>query len=301
MKSKNINNIVMAILFLVMAISLGAAAQQDSAKPKLLLNVGYYMNNNQMVYLLANTKAKISGKFKQVPGIAVTVYLDKESPDLLIGKTITNEEGLGKLIIPASLKSVWDASAQHQFIGSTEATKEYESATAETDITKSKITVDTISDGETRKIDVSVSAYNGKDWIPAPDVELKVGVARLGGSLLTAGDEATYTTDSTGKISAELLKKNLPGDEKGNLILVARVDENDTYGNLKVEKTVPWGVAVKPNLHFFDQRTLWSTRFKTPIWLLAMAYSIVLGVWGTIIYLVFQIIKIKKLGTSKEL
>jgi hypothetical protein len=123
-----------------------------------------------------------------------------------------------------------------------------------------------------------------------------VGVVRSGGSLLPVGDEATYTTDSTGKITAELTKKNLPGDEKGNLVLIARVDENDTYGNLSVVKTVPWGVAVKPNTKFFEQRTLWSTRFRTPLWLLGMAISIMAGVWGTIIYLVFQLVKVKKLG-----
>ena len=31
-----------------------------------------------------------------------------------------------------------------------------------------------------------------------------------------------------------------------------------------------------------------------------MAYSIIIGVWSTIIYLVFQIVKIKKIGTTPE-
>ena len=30
-----------------------------------------------------------------------------------------------------------------------------------------------------------------------------------------------------------------------------------------------------------------------------MAYSIILGVWGTLIYLVFQLVKVIKLGKSK--
>ena len=46
----------------------------------------------------------------------------------------------------------------------------------------------------------------------------------------------------------------------------------------------------------FDQRKLWATKFRTPLWLLFMAYSIVIGVWGTIIYLVLQIIRIKRIG-----
>jgi hypothetical protein len=90
----------------------------------------------------------------------------------------------------------------------------------------------------------------------------------------------------------------MPGDEKGNLALVARVVDNDTYGNLTTEKIVPWGVVEKPNLTFFKQRTLWSTRFETPIWLLLLAYSIGGSVWIVIIYLIWQLMIIKKIGRN---
>jgi len=82
------------------------------------------------------------------------------------------------------------------------------------------------------------------------------------------------------------------------MVLVAKVEDNDQYGNLLVQKTVPWGVALKTNNGFFNQRTLWTTRFRAPLWLLFMAYSITIGVWGTIIYLVLQIFRIKKIGTA---
>src|SRR6185436_20615217 len=123
-----------------------------------------------------------------------------------------------------------------------------------------KITIDTLADAEARTITVSVSALIGGEWVPAKDVEMKVGVARSGGSILSAGDEETYTTDSTGIVTAEFKRDSLPGDQKGNIILAAKVEDNDQYGNLLVEKAVPWGVALKPEKNFFDQRTLWTTR-----------------------------------------
>ena len=104
---------------------------------------------------------------------------------------------------------------------------------------------------------------------------------------------------STGIVSVEFKRDSLPGDIKGNFILAAKVEDNDQFGNLLVEKTVPWGVTLKPDQSFFNQRTLWSTRFRTPLWLMLMAYSIVIAVWGNIIYLVLQIVKIKKLGVAK--
>jgi hypothetical protein len=59
-------------------------------------------------------------------------------------------------------------------------------------------------------------------------------------SILSAGDEETYTTDSTGTVSAEFKKDSLPGDKQGNIVLAAKVEDNDQYGNLLVEKTVRW-------------------------------------------------------------
>jgi hypothetical protein len=118
----------------------------------------------------------------------------------------------------------------------------------------------------------------------------------LDGSILSAGDEETYTTDSTGSVTVELKKDSLPGDEKGNIVLVAKVEDNDQYGNLFVEKTVPWGIVLKAEKNFFDQRTLWTTRFRTPLWLLLIAYSISAAVWGVLIYLIWQLIRIKRLS-----
>ncbi|HCN82214.1 MAG TPA: hypothetical protein DIT07_01150, partial [Sphingobacteriaceae bacterium] len=162
-----------------------------------------------------------------------------------------------------------------------------------------KIKIDTTSEGGTRSITVQVMKYENRGWVPANEVEMKIGIKRLGG-ILSAGDEETYTTDSSGIVTAELTKDSLPGDEKGNIVLAARVEDNDLFGNLLVEKTVLWGVAVKPDNSFFDQRTLWTTRFRTPLWLLFIAYSIVIGVWGTIIYLIKQILKIKKMGREYD-
>jgi hypothetical protein len=296
MKGKNKNKMVVAALALLIAGQFSAVAQ-DSTKKELVVNVSYFMNNNKITWLMVNTKTKIDKKFQPVKDVTVNLYLDKDSAATLVGNVATNETGVAKAIIPPALKAVWEGSATHTFIGISEANKEFDETKAEATITKTRITIDTLAGAETRTIKVSVSAFNGNEWIPAKDVEMKVGVNRLGG-ILNAGDEATYTTDSSGTVTAEFKRDSLPGDTKGNIVLVAKVEDSDLYGNLLVEKAVPWGVTFIPEKNFFDQRTLWSTRFKTPPWLLFMAYFIVIGVWGTIIYLVLQIVKIKKIGVN---
>ena len=270
---------------------------QDSSKKDLLLNIGYYEVNNKLIYLMVHTKTKINSKFQPAPNQNVNVYLDSIAEANFISMIKTDENGIAKVIIPTQLKNTWQASSNHTFIGVTENTKEFNKTTNETPVTIAKVSIDTSTDGKTKNIVATFSALKNNVWIPVKAVEMKVGVSRMGG-ILSAGDEPTYTTDSTGSVTVQLKKDSLPGDEKGNIRLVVKVEDNDQYGNLVVEKTVPWGVAVKPDKNFFNQRTLWTTRFKTPLWLLIIAYSIGIGVWSIIIYLIFQIIKIKKLGNK---
>ena len=274
------------------------AFAQDSTKKDLVLNVGYYDMNNKVVYLMVHTKAKINSKFQPAPYQYVNLYLDSISDANSIAKVKTDENGLAKAIIPSGLKNTWLNSANHNIIGVVEENKDFNKATSETAVTIARLSIDTSTDGKVKNIIASVSAFKNNAWLPAKGVEMKVGINRLGG-ILSAGDEATYTTDSTGSVTVPLKKDSIPGDQKGNIILVAKVEDNDQYGNLIIEKTVPWGVSLKQEKNFFDQRTLWSTRFRTPIWLLFIAYFIGIGVWATIIYLILQIVKIKKLGTGK--
>jgi hypothetical protein len=81
--------------------------------------------------------------------------------------------------------------------------------------------------------------------------------------------------------------------------LIARTEDHENLGNLFAEKNVNWGVS--PILdNSFDQRSLWATSSKTPIWLLVLAYSIIAGVRGTLIYLISQLLKIKKMGRKYD-
>jgi len=77
---------------------------------------------------------------------------------------------------------------------------------------------------------------NGNEWVAVKEIEMKLGIKRMLGNF-TVGDEETYTSDSTEMASAEFKRDSKPGDEKGNLILVARVEDNDDYCNLVAEKS----------------------------------------------------------------
>jgi len=281
--------------FLFTLLTNRVAAQDDSVAAKELVKLKYFNDNNGVQFLILENSLKTGKKIEPLKDKVFQLYLDSNKTENLIATVTTDKNGKAKSFLPPSLKATWEASPLHKFIAV--GTGKEEETTAELEIVKSKIKIDTAIEDGTRRITVQVMKYENSEWVPANEVEMKVGIQRMGG-ILSAGDEETYTTDSSGTVNVELTKDSLPGDEKGNMVLVAKVEDNDQYGNLLVQKTVPWGVALKTDNSFFDQRTLWTTRFRAPVWLLFMAYSITIGVWGTIIYLVLQIIRIKRIGTA---
>lgn len=293
MKKMKKNKFLFLLLpFLLMLFTNKLAAQKDSVTTEEIVKLKYFNDNNGVQYLILDNFLKTGKKTEPLKNKTFQLYLDSNKTENFIAKVTTDKNGKAKSFLPPALKVQWEASSMHKFIA-VAAGKEV--PTAELEITKAKIQVDTASEEGARNITVTVMKYENSEWIPANEVEIKAGIQRHGG-ILSAGEEETYTSDSSGTVIIALNKDSLPGDQKGNIILMAKVEDNDLFGNLLIEKTVPWGIAVKPDNSFFDQRTLWTTRFRTPFWLLFMVYAIVIGVWGVIIYLIMQIIKIKKLS-----
>lgn len=272
---------------------------QDSTKnekKELQLNVAYYQPQNNIPYVLVTTKTKIERKFIGVKDLKVNVYLNEVSDSNLLETFQSNITGEERIYIPTSFKRIWDATSSLAFIAIASANKEFDETKSEAAITKAKIEIDTSRTDEAKLVKVSVKELQNGEWVPANGVELKIAVKRSIGNL-PIGDEESYTTDSTGSVTAEFKRDSLLGNNKGNFILVARTEDNEKFGNLFAEKNVTWGVAPIFD-NSFDQRSLWATRSKTPIWLLALAGSIIAGVWGTIIYLILQMIKIRKMGRA---
>jgi len=299
-KMCKISNLVACACLLV--VSYNSAAQKDSTRPELSVTIHHFVVNNAFQYLLVETKIKASANAKWQPlkKQVLQLYLDSNAPENLISRVMTDSEGKAKALIPPSLKRTWDANSTHKFIAVTEAASKEEETTTEAEITKAKILIDTSNNDGTRTVNVQVMKLADGNWEPVKDVDVKIGVRRMGGDL-KIGDEETYTTDSIGQVSGELKLDSLPGDAKGNLTLIAKVEDNDQLGSLSIDKTVPWGIVHKSTgAPDFGHRTLWAARGKAPVWLLIMAYSIIVSVWSVILYLVFRIVKISKLGDAYQ-
>lgn len=284
----------MLLLALFMTANFSMHAQ-DSTKLNLNLDLKYFSYDNKVPFVTAQTRVKVKKKFQAVPGIGIKVYLDTVAEDHLIISAVSNDEGYVTAVLPPALKKIWDAANTHKFEASTVATGEYEEAENDLEISKARLLLDTLSDDDGKSLKLTVQEWKGNDWSPVKGVEVKAGIRRLGGGFLTVGKDDSYTTDSTGTVVAAFERDSLLSGPSGDLTLVAKVEDNDQFGNLVVEKPVNWGIASSYVSDYY-RRTLFSTRDKAPVWLLFMAYTITLSVWGVLIYLIGQLFLINKLG-----
>lgn len=285
-----------SLLIFVCAASASTTFAQDSAAvAPVTLSISYFLPVNNVPYLEVYAKRKAGRKFEPVNNIAVNIYFEDATPGNLLGKVLTGSTGKARTGLPASFKGKWDSLNEFKFVALSDSSASQEALTADITIKKAILTIDTTSVDGVRTVTGELKERVGNAWVPVKDIDMNLSVKRMLGNL-SVGDEPLYTSDSTGISTAEFKRDSIPGDAKGYITLVAKVDDNDSYGNLITEKSVSWGKVLKPQKDFFSQRTLWSTHFRTPLWLLFLAYSIAFGIWGTIIYLVFQLIKIKKLG-----
>jgi hypothetical protein len=118
---------------------------------------------------------------------------------------------------------------------------------------------------------------------------LNVQVQRLFRNL-RIGDEFN-TTDEDGTIIVPV-EEGIPGVD-GMLTFEVVLQDSDDYGTVRALVKAPIGTPIKDE-STFDERTMWSPRNKTPLFLLIFPNLLILGIWGIIVYLIINLFKISK-------
>jgi len=271
--------------------SLQLLAQEEKSAVKVSLT--YTQVNDQPPVLKLTTKVKAGKKFTPLAGAEGSVWYKEETKEGLIGQFKTDKQGLAFVTLPSALATRIDSLSPLKFIAAVSATAKWDEEKTETEVTRAKIELTLTEVDSVRKIEAKVLAIKDGKWVEVPATELKFFVKRLF-SDFPVGE--TATTDDAGAASTEY-NITIPGDIGGNIIVGAKIDDNETYGTISGVKTMKWGTPTEADNSFYD-RTLWAARDKTPYWLLIFPNVIIATVWGFIIYLVYLIIRIRNVGIN---
>lgn len=263
--------------------------QQVDKKKTAIVELSFYKNAAGVRTIVANVSAKNdSGKLVFVPGIKINFYTSTIAGKSFLGETLTNEGGKASIHFP---KKIPIDTSGVTIIAQIENDKVYEDAEAQASVKDARLVLSLSEVDSSRLISaLATEILPDGEQKPIPNVEVNFGIQRLFG-IMPLSDEAKVTTDDRG-VAIFNFPKEIKGDEKGNIVLVASITDNEVYGNVEATSVSKWGEPLVVEKNPFP-RALWEP--KAPI-ILMISFSIIFGgIWFTYGFVVYQITKIEKI------
>lgn len=264
-----------------------AAEQTTPAAPEMIspsLAFVCVQKGDNTVNLNAALKTKIKGTFIKLPHLKIKFVRINGEAENELGFVITNGEGKAVFTVKDSLLP--DSEGKLHFKALFAGNKSMEPAEEEVIVKKARLEIVPVKEDSLLTVKVKLVDVGTGIEVPVKETELGIFIKR---SFLPM-KIGTATTDENGEASLEI-PNNLPGDTKGNITLLVKLDENETYGNLEASAIQPWGVPVSAVIEK-QPRALWSPH--PPIWMLITFIVLMTVVWGHFFVIVYQLWRLRK-------
>ncbi len=260
---------------------------QKTKKNKVRLNVQYVKVMGGEVYFNIKASSKVKKKNIKVSNINLSIFNVLEDAKILLGKSKTNSKGESKFLLKNTIDLQADSSNTFHFLITYKGNESYKKAKKKISFIDANIEAKIITKDSVNYI--TAVLFDANTNSPIIDESLTVQVQRLFNPL-RIGEEFNNTDDS-GSILVPI-EDGIPGI-KGNLAIEVVLFESDDFGTVKAIVNAPVGIPIVDE-STFDQRTMWSPRNKTPIFLLIFPNLLIIGIWGFIIYLFINLFKLSK-------
>ncbi len=287
---KNRLNIRFSFLGFLSVFLITLSFQTLNAQNKTRLKAQYVKIVDSMSYVDIVATSKIEKQNVKVSGIDILVINELEDENIELGKITTNHKGESRFVIE-NLNSIQaDSSNTYNLLFSFKGNDTFKRAKKSVSFKNANIKVNMAIKDSVNYIKAILIDSKRNDPIIGED--LTIQVQRLFGPLVLG--EEFNSTDDFGTIFVPV-EEGIPGVD-GNLVLEVVLNDHDDYGTVKALINAPIGVPIIDESTFND-RAMWSTRDKTPIFLLIFPNLLILGIWGLIIYLIVNLFKISKSKT----
>ncbi len=263
-------------------------AQDDLIRARVFLS--YNNINGTTKTLTATVKARIDRSYENIPNIPIDFLYKSDDEWNQLGSGTTNMRGEARIELPADFGV---AEQVMIFQAAMEDTEGYQGATRELEIWPASLQVSAEFEDSVKKLKVLVEAIDSSEFRPAADVEIMIYVKRLFGDLPIAEDP--LYTDESGTTEFEF-PEGIPGEPDGSIDLITKVNDHELYGTLINQQRINWGVPTEPR-DVISSRELWSARANAPLYLIISVNALLIGIWGIIVYIIFGLMKLKRLET----
>ncbi len=284
---KNQLNIRHFFLVLLSVFCISSNFAQKTKKSKVRLKAQYVKIMNGEIYFDIKASSKVKKKNVDVANIEIAVYNEFDDEKVKIGKTVTNMKGESRFVIKNRNSIKADSTNIYEISFSFKGNDTYKKAKKSISFKDASIEAKLITKDSINYI--TATLLDKSTGNPISDESLDVQVKRLF-KPLKIGEEFN-NTDENGTILV-LIEEGIPGVD-GNLTFEVVLNDNDDFGTVKAIVKAPIGVPIVDE-STYDQRTMWSPRNKTPLFLLIFPNILIVGIWGLIIYLIANLFKITK-------
>ncbi len=260
---------------------------QNTKKNKLRISAQYTKITDGESYFDIKASSRVEKKNVNVSGIEISFFNEQEDGQIELGKITTNHNGVGKFIVQNKEIIKPDSTNTYHVLISFPGNELYTKALKRISYRDVKIDAEMILKDSINYISARLRDPVTDSAIV--DTPLKIQVQRLFKPLII-GEEFNMT-DEKGTIFVAI-EEEIPGVD-GNLTFEVVLDDSDDYGTVKTLVKAPIGIPIVDE-STFDKRTMWSTRNKTPRFLLILSNILIVGFLGIIIYLLLNLLKIYK-------
>jgi len=276
--------LVMALLpFMAFSQEDSTAAAEEPETISPLVEFTSLQKSDNTIDLKGLFKAKIDGALTKLEGLRVEFFAVGDS-EIKLGDAVTNKNGLALLNIKADGLTP-DAEGKLNFKVSYPGNDKYDAAEEVLAIKRARLEVTPMKEDSIMSLQVKLVDLSTGIETPVDAADLAIYVKRLFNPL-KIGEGAT---DETGEVNIEV-PSNLPGDVNGNLTLIAKVQDNENYGNIETSVVQKWGQPVSEEMKEMP-RALWSPH--PPMWML-VTFIILMGtVWGHYIVIIYELFRLK--------
>ena len=266
---------------------------KSADKKEATIQLAFYKKADQTKTAVAIVKARNkAGKFAAAKNISISFYATQDKNLQLLTKVNTNLVGKATVVLPAQLPV--DTGENFTITAKIENDSIYQDAEEEMHYKDASLAL-SLNATDTAHMATALVTRIGKggNVVPVKGVDVKFYVQRLFGAM-AAAEDYTVATDENGKASFQY-PKGIPGDEKGNYSVVARIDDNDQFGNVESKTDATWGIPLVVDKNPFP-RALWEP--YAPLPLVITISTLFGGVWLTYFIIFSLLVKIKKAGKS---
>jgi hypothetical protein len=280
---KKLSIFAILILSLLPAFSVRLFSQEIT-KISPYTQLQYFKNTDDQRILQATLTYSKNRMELPLAGMEISFYLGEDQKDSF-ANGVTDIKGIVRLELKSDMKFRTDKAGMWAFNSEFKGNDTIEACKSGITVKDVKLEM-TLAIIDTIKT-ITVKAFtkvNGTEK-PVSGEVVKIYVPRMF-SLLPIGE---LTLDESGNANIEF-PSDLPGNKEGNLTIIAKFEENPTFGTVEKRETLNWGLATDysvPSTH----RALWTK--TAPKWMIYTLSILLAGVWGHYLFAIISLIRIR--------